>query len=281
MTFWIRSATVQLGDKSFSLDDLYFEFDVPFEDSEELTSIDLTVYNLSSNTRNSLKKGDQIIINAGYEDDIGTIFVGQISTISHSHDTTDWKTKITATEALEEWLTASVNKTYTKNITAQDMVQDLLNIFGVEIGTFELAINKVYPRGRVCKGKLKDVLTEIVVSECKSRFLIHGGRIIINNPEDGVNRGYLLSPETGLLRSDDDAASTNIETDLDTQKTPEQKNEESVTKTRKCLLNYHIGPGDIIVIQSADLNGQFRVLRGRHTGNPRGDWITEVEVQPA
>lgn len=201
MDFWLRSATLQIGGNRYSMDDLAFDFEVPFEDSDELTTATVNAYNLSANTRNSIKKGDPVIINAGYEGDLGVIFVGQVSGLSHKHSSTEWTTKITATEALDQWLTAQVNKTYTKSIKAKAMVQDLLNIFGIEVGTFELAIDKEDPRGRVCKGKLKDVLKEIVVSDCKSRFLIRCGKIIINNPADGVNKGYLLSPETGLLRT--------------------------------------------------------------------------------
>ena len=211
MDFWLRSATLQIGGNRYSMDDLAFDFEVPFEDSDELTTATVNAYNLSANTRNSIKKGDPVIINAGYEGDLGVIFVGQVSGLSHKHRSTEWTTKITATEALDQWLTAQVNKTYTKSIKAKAMVQDLLNIFGIEVGTFELAIDKEYPRGRVCKGKLKDVLKEIVVSDCKSRFLIRCGKIIINNPTDGVNKGYLLSPETGLLRTDEEKVVIEVE----------------------------------------------------------------------
>lgn len=144
MDFWLRSATLQIGGNRYSMDDLAFDFEVPFEDSDELTTATVNAYNLSANTRNSIKKGDPVIINAGYEGDLGVIFVGQVSGLSHKHSSTEWTTKITATEALDQWLTAQVNKTYTKSIKAKAMVQDLLNIFGIEVGTFELAIDKEY-----------------------------------------------------------------------------------------------------------------------------------------
>lgn len=281
MEFWIRTATLQIGAKKYSLDDLAFDFEVPFEDSEELATATINAYNLSPATRNSISKGDPVIINAGYEGDMGVIFVGQVSGLSHKHSSTDWCTKITATEALDEWLTAQINKTYQKSIKAKAMLQDLLNIFGIEIGTFDLAIDKEYPRGKVCKGKLKDVLTEIVVSDCKSRFLIRCGKIIINNPADGVNKGYLLSPSTGLLRSDEEKEEIHIETGLDTKKSTDTKNEEAATKKRCSLLNYHLGPADLIKIQSSDLNGRFMIVRGTHRGSQSGDWKTEIEVKPA
>lgn len=279
MAFWLRDATLQIGAAKYTLDGLNFGFEIPFEDSEELTTATITATNLSANTRNNIKKNDPVIINAGYEGDIGCLFVGKVAALSHKKDTTDWTTKITATVALDEWLSAKVNKTYTESIDAKAVLTDLLNIFGLEVGAFELAENKTYPRGRVCQGKLKDVLQEIVVSDCKSRLLIRPtGQLIVNKPDSGVNTGYLLSAQTGLLRSTEESEVIPIETDL-TTKTPTEDKEENL-KTRACLLNYHIGPADVVKIQSIDLNGDCMVVRGRHIGSRTGDWKTEMEVRP-
>ena len=279
MPFWIRDATLQIGANRYSLDTLNFSFEIPFEDSDELTTATVTAVNLAANTRNNIKKNDPIIINAGYEDDVGCLFVGRVAALSHKKDTTDWTTKITATVALNEWLQGQVNKTYKQDITARAMLVDLLNIFGLEVGDFELAENKIYSRGRVCRGKLKDVLKEIVVSDCKSRLMIRPtGQLIINKPDTGINKGYLLSPQTGLLRSTDETEVIPIDTALNSKTPTKDKNEN--LKTRASLLNYHIGPADLIQIQSLDLNGRFMVVRGKHTGSRGGDWKTEMEVRP-
>jgi hypothetical protein len=279
MNFWIREATLQIGTNKYSLDSLNFSFEIPFEDSEELTTASITATNLSENTRNNIRKGHAVIVNAGYENDIGCILVGKVAGLSHKKDSTEWTTKIIATVATNEWLDAQVYKTYKQGIRAKDMVSDLLNIFGLEVGNTELLDNKEYPRGRVCRGKIKDVLQEIVVSDCKSRMLIRPtGQIVINKPDTGVNNGYLLSHETGLLKSTDEYEVIPIETDLNTQVPFEEKEEE--LKTRASLLNYHIGPADIVMVKSLSMNGRFMVVRGRHIGSRSGDWKTEMELKP-
>lgn len=63
MKFWKRQATLQIGSKRFGMDDLYFKFTVPFEDSEKLGTATIEAYNLSPATRNSIKKGMPIILN--------------------------------------------------------------------------------------------------------------------------------------------------------------------------------------------------------------------------
>ena len=168
---------------------LYFTFDVPFVDSEELNTAKITAHNLSKATRSEIKRGMVVIVNAGYAGDLGCIFVGKVSRCVSKQQGTEWMTTITAATALDEWLTSEVNKTYAAGSKASAILKDLLNIFGVEIGTFELVVDKEYPRGKVCKGKVKDIVREIATLDCKSRFLIRNGTIIINDPTKGQTLG--------------------------------------------------------------------------------------------
>ena len=62
----MRSATLQIGSKRYGMDDLYFEFEVPFEDSDTLQTAKFKAYNLSEATRKGIKRGDALILNAGY-----------------------------------------------------------------------------------------------------------------------------------------------------------------------------------------------------------------------
>lgn len=278
MKFWKRQATLQIGSKRFGMDDFYFKFTVPFEDSEKLGTATIEAYNLSPATRNSIKKGMPIILNAGYEGDIGAIFTGKVSQVSDKHSGTEVITTIAAAEALEEWLSKEVNKTYTAGSKASAIVKDLLNIFGLEVGTMELAVDKEYPRGKVCKGKVKNVLTEIVTSDCKSRFLIRNGIVTINDPKTGTKTGYVLSAESGLLQATEATDRTETTTRQTTVKDGKEKQE--VTYKRECLLNYHLAPADVVKIKSDTLNGNHLIKGGQHTGCPDGDWKTTIEVKP-
>lgn len=278
MRFFIRSATIQIGANQYSMDNgFFFEFEIPFKDSEELQTVVFKVYNLSEATRSNIQKGTPIILNAGYEGDVGTIFVGAVSAASSEKNGMDWVTEISATTALQEWIGKNINKTYLPGTTAKNIILDLLTIFGLEVGQFELVESMVYPRGRVCQGKLKDILKQIVVTECKSRLLIRNNQIHINNPEKGINMGYLLTPETGLLASGGDSDRMVIA--MDEQDPKAKKEEKGKTIKRKCLLNHRIGPGDIVQIQSQSLNGTYMVVSGTHKGSPTGDWYTEMELK--
>ena len=81
MMFWKRSATLQIGSRRYDMSNLYFEFDVPFKDSDTLGTASITVHNLAEATRKEIVKGTPVILNAGYEGDIGVIFTGKVSTV--------------------------------------------------------------------------------------------------------------------------------------------------------------------------------------------------------
>ena len=46
MSFWMREATLQIGGKVYGMDDLYFEFEVPFEDSDTIQSATFKAYTI-------------------------------------------------------------------------------------------------------------------------------------------------------------------------------------------------------------------------------------------
>ena len=105
MAFFIRSASLQIGPLKYSMNDgFYFEFEVPFHDSEQLTTASFTVNNLNATSRAGIQKNQVVILNAGYEDDMGALFVGQVTSCNHRQNGVEWQTKITATAALDQWL---------------------------------------------------------------------------------------------------------------------------------------------------------------------------------
>lgn len=281
MSFWDRQATLQIGGRRYSLDELTFTFKVTFEDKPALQTAEVEVYNLSPATRESIQTGDAIIINAGYKGDVGCVFSGEVASFSHELGDVDCVTKIKAADIMEDWLSKDVNKTYKCGSTNKEILEDLLNLFGVEVSAFELVRTITYPRGKVVKGKLKDKLVELAVTDGKSRFLVRQGQIFVTAPDKGVEEGYLLSPETGLLKYNESKDGQGVNTQQDTEKkTRGEKQEEPALTKMECLLNHRINAGDKVVIQSRALNGTYLVVKGSFEGSSSGDWKTMIEGRP-
>lgn len=72
--FFLRSATLQIGPLKYNMNDgFYFDFEVPFYDSDQLITASFTVYNLNPTSRQGIVKNQVVILNAGYEDDEGVL----------------------------------------------------------------------------------------------------------------------------------------------------------------------------------------------------------------
>lgn len=277
MSFWIRDANLTIGKKKYDLREFNFSFEISFEDSDEPPVATITVTNLSESTRSNIKKNDRIILNAGYEGDVGCILIGKVAGLKHKQSNTDWLSTLTVLPCADEILGKQINKTYARNTKASAIVKDLLNIFGVEVAKCELSEDKTYPRGRVCKGNLKKVLAEIVTTECKSRFVIRPtGQLFITKDDVGIGKGVLLTSASGLLRANEEKVQIEPE-----PKKKATKSEPEKLISRTCLLNHRISTAEFVKIQSDSLNGIFVVAKGKHKGGNSGEWKTYLELKPA
>ena len=124
MALWIREAILVIGHNKYSLAGLDFSFEIPFEDSDEPPVATLSVTNLSPNTRAGIKRNDPVVLNAGYEGDIGCILIGKVVGLKHKQSNTDWTSTLTVQPCADEILNSLVNKTYAENTVASAMIRD-------------------------------------------------------------------------------------------------------------------------------------------------------------
>ena len=261
-SFWIRQANVIVGGKRFDSDALDMEFDIPFDDDEEPDIATVRIYNLSDNSINTITKAQRFIVNAGYQGDVGTIFMGTLQNAVTRWLGIDKVTEFTVGDGAQEWLTTEVSESYAENIRASAILRDLTGRFGLELGRLQLVNDLVYPKGRCIDAMLKDAITQIVL-ECESTFKISRGKIFIMPYNQGLVTGFVLNSDTGLIGS------------------PEPFERKEMGETIKgfkikMLLNHRITVDSILQVQSRTANGTYRVHKGRHTSNV--DYITEVEV---
>ena len=254
--YWMQKAEVLVAGKKFIKDDFEIDFLVNFDDDPEPNISHVMIYNLSDTTIALLKKGENIILNAGYEGDVGTILLGTIDKQETTWEGIDKVTKLTVGEGSDQWLNAYVNKSYAPGTSSQAILTDLAGMFGMELGELRLVNDITYARGRSVSGMLQSVIRQ-VVAETNSKFHISQGKILIRPWEAGTQTGFLLNADTGLIES------------------PQPFEEEGKAGYRvRMLLNHRITVDSILQIQSKTANGTFRVRKGSHSG----DFITEAEV---
>lgn len=251
-----RKAELIINNRLFSLDDFDIDFTVDFDSDVEPKVQSITVYNLSRDSANSIQKGDNVILNAGYEDNKGSIVVGNIAYYETRKGITDTEFIIYVVSNLDRWSRLTISKTYRAGTRVSVIIQDILSQFGIEIGEFSLVNDFSYKNSRTVSGILKNVLEELV-KEAGSRLYISDNVLFITKPFTGTVTGFLLSPETGLISS------------------PEKiEVEEQEGYKVEMLLNHRISVNSVIKIESDVVSGNFIVIKGTHTG----DFITTAEV---
>lgn len=281
--YWIRDIDVLAGGKKFqSLGEnaLEIDFDIPFNDKEEPDVSEVTIYNLSEDSINEIKKQGYCIVNAGYREmgNKACVVSGEIEDVTTDWEGLDKVTKIKVSDGGKEWRQAKLNKTYAEGTKASLIMQDLCGVLGYEVVEINPKEDITYKLGKTIKGYCSDNLKRLV-KDTKSKMYINKKRITIRDEKKGNDIGFLLNSETGLvgnptLNKDDSGDKTDLR---NSEKKKKKNKEEKKTWKVICLLNAKIETDSIIKIESKTCNGQFRVVSGKHTK----DFNTELVVEEA
>lgn len=273
---FLRSIEVVVEKTKFNNDDFYIEFEIPFDDGPDANIGEVTIYNLADKTIAAMKKGSGIIVNAGYQNDIGAILIGKTQVINTDWQNVDKKTKIFVLDATDEWMQTDVNQTFKEGIKAKQILNALLPKTGLKTGALQLPVDKVYKGGRRIKGKVGKVIVEIA-QDCGAKVHVNKEKIFIREKPAGDDTGFLLNKENGLIGS---PTPIEKEEEMPTAST-EEKGKKVIRKgwKVKSLLNHNITTDVIIKISSKTANGFFRVESGKHTSGGN-NYYTEMEVYP-
>lgn len=238
---------------------------VPFDDDLEANQADITVYNLSDNTINNLKRDAEITIEAGYKDDTGVIFKGFIDNVKTGYDDVDKVTTITClncagTETVE-------NITYNENTKASTILMDLISKLSMPIAVFSPRRDWTYTDSVTVDGCIREEIKNYA-EVCGISVYANNGSIYARYIKDGDNINFIVSEDTGLIGSPEHyTEEINAEDYVD------------VIDGYKCemLLQHRITTAAIVNLKSRGVQGTFRVRKGEHT-YADGEALTTFEA---
>ena len=263
MRLFDRKAEVIINNRRFAYPDFDIDFSIALDQEAEPNQSSLSLYNVSDTSIAFMKYGSEIIINAGYDKDVGTVFKGQLFWSEKQELETERKVNIIAGDAAQKWMTKTANKKYNGKIKASRVIKDLLSIFGVEIAFFELNKDVEYEKGLTISESVQSALRKIVIDDCESRLYVLNGRVFIRKPGTGYNIQFTLNERSGLIG------------------TPQRLDKDNkIGYTVFSLLNHRLSINSIIIINSKTANGRFRVDKVIHNMD-RSSFISQMEVFPA
>lgn len=240
----------------------------------------ISIYNMSQKSISSIKAGDKVVLEAGYENgNYGMIFTGQIvQPLLSRESAVDIVLNLIVQDG-DVYLTSSFTmQTLSKSATPADVIRVCTNNpdMGISAGMISGSLSKArLPRGKVLFGRSADYLRRVAAGN-KSQFYIEDGKVnIVAATDYASNVAVELNPMTGLIGM------------------PEQTDD---GVKGQCLINPSIKLNTLIYINSklvlqkqveegetkyASLNadGVYRIVKLTYEGDTHGEtWYCTFEA---
>lgn len=244
-------------------------FKIERDDKPQPNTLELTITNLSETSRNLIEgKGNRVVLNAGYANQVAQIFSGDIRTVSSRKAGTEWITRILAGDGERAYRFARVNNSFNVNARVADVVKGTIKALQQDPGDALLKAEQLagqFSSGYVQASRASTELTTLLEPFGWS-WSIQDGRIELLAPGEVLpGMGPLLSPNTGLIGAPE-------VTD------PDKKGGPRTLKARS-LLQPTLRPGQRFQLTSRSKTGTFKATKVTHIGDTAGgDWYSDVEA---
>lgn len=282
---YMRNVEVIAGPRKFSSKEFTIYFDIPFDDGPDINIADVDIYNLSGSTIAAIKKGHPVIVNAGYQNNIGAVLIGTAQLIHTDWQNVDKITSLTVADAHDDWMKANIKKTYKEGITGLQILNDLIPKTGLKVGALKLPLNMKYDGAKTIDGKIGKIVVEIA-KDCNAKVHVNKGKIFIREKTEGDTISFLLDKEHGLIGSPTPIENEEKYKVVERVKKDGKYVNEYVDKTRirkgykiTSLLNHNFTTDVVLKVASKTANGLFRIEKGKHVSNG-ATFYTEMEVYP-
>jgi hypothetical protein len=203
---WIREVEVILGSGGvgLSIKDLRVQFEVEKTVESAPNEAKIRIFNLTPENEEKIKEEfDEVILNAGYKDNIGMIFRGNIQHVYRYREKTDTITEIIASDGDKDYRLATINTTFAAGSTNLDIIDAAIDSFqGVgdtNRGTIAVPA-KVYLRGKVVTSNSRAALDN-VSKECGINWSIQNGELDMIGVDDFLPDVVVINKDTGMLGS--------------------------------------------------------------------------------
>lgn len=237
---WLREYELTIGKGGgggIKTSALRVAFEIKKGDTESPNTAVIKVWNLADETMQRAKKEfDRVILQTGYQSNIGLIYQGNIigKRILHENGV-DTILELTCGDGDEAYNSAIVNKTLAAGAKPKDIVDEVQKSFGeydIQQGEMPELEGQALPRGKVMFGMARKYIREATTTTDTSWSIQDGKTTIVKHDGYLSGEAVVLTSATGLIGS------------------PEQTNEGLKVK---CLLNHALRVNGRIKIDNASV----------------------------
>lgn len=279
---WLRYAELRIEDLLFTSDDFDIEFEVEKKETEAKTAI-ITIYNLSQQTREKIKKDDIVELKAGYKNDFGLIFYGKVTNVDIELKGADEAAIIECTDTTAELSKEIVVVSYPVGTDAAQVIRDICKYCNIPIGRIDNTGFK-FEKPHTFQGTPAEII-EDVVRFCNGKLRQQQANLdpwmIVASPDFGQeyvftienNMAYFVKGSKIVYEAEV------LESDTGLLEVTKVKNQDQDKFKIRALLRWRIQVGKPVVIKSVKLSGEFNVSAYKHVCKGE-EYYTELEVIP-
>ncbi len=240
---------------------LTISFDLTKTITSEPNEATISIVNLNQSTRNLItdKKYNRILLNAGYGDDMRTLFVGYIDEVENRKESTDITTTMTCSDGSKDYREARTAVTVKKGQSDKEIVKEVLkDMPNTETGIQEYKKATKLPRGKTLVGNSRDILKTVAKNQ-DANWSIQDNKLLILPKTSALanNEGFLIQEGTGMLGSP-------------------QKTSDGLEV--RCLLNNIMRVGQLCRVASRikEYSGDFKIVKIQMKGSNKGGDFTNI-----
>lgn len=255
---------------------------VAFRGTKDLTTtpnaIEIRVWNLAPETRASaMVKGAGVMLSAGYRDDLGLIFVGDVDIVTHAKEGPDWVTTLQGGDGLTAVQTGRINEAFAAGAKLKDVVRKFGERMKVSTSDAlaQLRAGKVdglideFTNGLVASGSLHEEFNRVARISGFEWSIQDGALQLLPNGKADTTEAVVLSESSGLIGSPVPAVA------------PVAGGGTKTILRARSLINSALRPGRAVQVQSAQLDGWYRIEKVQLVGDTHGpDWFSDIEAVP-
>ncbi len=235
----------------------------------EPNTAEVRVFNLNPDHRSALEhiKTASVMIEAGYEQGLSVLFLGDLRTAISVDDGPDIVTSLSSGDGEKAVQTAQVSVSFKKGTAnPQKVLETVAKALGVGEGNLKQALTQLsaldnhFSEGTVISGSAYREMNAITRS-LGLTWSIQDGKLQILPLRQALDgEAIVVSPETGMV------GSPTVDSD-------------GVLKV-SMLMAPDVFPGRKLVLKSKRLQGQYRIEACEYTGDTHGqDWYISIEAK--
>jgi hypothetical protein len=262
----IRVDTIQITE-------LVVSFTVTKTLEPEPNTCDLVIYNLNAEHRGQLSSlvssgGPAVEIIAGYENNHGRVYLGQLREVTSYLQKGNWITELHSGDAERALAKTRINKSYGKGTPLDQIVKDMISGLRTARGNTDSAVltgnladaGRMFLNGVTLSGSIRKELSRILSSMGKEWSVQDGETQIIDKGSCLPGPTVKLDSGHGLIGSPTIGS-------------------EGLLKV-KALMNHQISPGRALEIESKEIKRAFyRVERCEYIGDSaEQSWYVDLEA---